>query len=65
VRFLVDEIIPDVVSARYDIVPNGWAIAGQSSGGIAAFTAAWHRPDRFTRVLTQNGSFVNIRGGSA
>jgi enterochelin esterase-like enzyme len=64
VRFLVDEIVPDVVLAHYDVVPNGWAIAGQSSGGIAAFTAAWHRPDRFSRVLTQNGSFVNIRGGS-
>jgi enterochelin esterase family protein len=64
-RFLVDEIIPDVVQAHYALTPDGWAIAGQSSGGIAAFTAAWHRPDRFRRVLTQNGSFVGIRGGNA
>jgi enterochelin esterase family protein len=65
VRFLDDEIIPDVVQARYALTTGGWAIAGQSSGGIAAFTAAWHRPDRFRRVLTQNGSFVGIRGGNA
>jgi enterochelin esterase-like enzyme len=66
-RFLLDEIIPRAVLDRYDVVrdPDGWAIAGQSSGGIAAFTAAWQRPDRFHRVMTQNGSFVDIRGGGA
>jgi enterochelin esterase-like enzyme len=64
-RFLLEEIVPDVVLRAYTIThdPGGWAIAGQSSGGIAAFTVAWQRPDRFRRVLTQNGSFVNIRGG--
>jgi enterochelin esterase-like enzyme len=63
-KFLTEEIIPKVVRSRYKIVndPNGWAIAGQSSGGAAAFTVAWQRPDFFRKVLTQNGSFVNIRG---
>lgn len=64
-RFLITEIIPQVVQNRYRIVKNaaGWGIAGQSSGGIAAFTTAWYWPDYFNKVLTQNGSFVNIRGG--
>lgn len=63
-KFLTEEIIPKVVRKQYKIIadPSGWAIAGQSSGGVAAFTAAWERPDFFHRVLTQNGSFVNIRG---
>ena len=66
-RFLIDEAIPDLVTSRYRIIPYaaGWAIAGHSSGGICAFTAAWHRPDKFSKVLTHNGSFVNIRGGNA
>lgn len=66
-RFLIDEIIPDVIRAKYDVVddPDGWGIAGQSSGGIAAFTVGWQRPDRFRKILTQNGSFTNIRGGNA
>jgi enterochelin esterase family protein len=65
-RFVLDEILPAVVLRQYTIVnePDGWAIAGQSSGGIAAFTVAWHRPDRFHKVLTQNGSFANVRGGN-
>jgi len=65
-RFVLDEILPAVVLRHYTIVnePDGWAIAGQSSGGIAAFTVAWHRPDRFHKVLTRNGSFANIRGGN-
>jgi enterochelin esterase family protein len=34
-----------------------------SSGGICAFTVAWHHPDRFARVLSHCGSFTNIKGG--
>jgi enterochelin esterase family protein len=66
-NFLIDEIIPAVVKSKYDVVndPEGWAIAGQSSGGIAAFTVGWQRPDKFRKILTQNGSFVNIHGGGA
>ncbi|NBO63735.1 MAG: esterase family protein [Acidobacteria bacterium] len=41
------------------------AIGGSSSGAIAAFTVAWHRPDQFRKVLSNVGSFVNIRGGHA
>ncbi len=39
-------------------------IFGLSSGGIAAFTAAWHRPDMFSRVFSGVGTFVAMRGGN-
>ena len=39
-------------------------IFGLSSGGIAAFNAAWHRPDLFGKVFTGVGTFVAMRGGN-
>ena len=62
--FLLTEILPEV-KKQYNITddPEGHAIAGISSGGIAAFTAAWERPDAFRKVLSHVGSFTNIRGG--
>jgi hypothetical protein len=38
-------------------------IGGSSSGAIAAFTVAWERPNDFRKVLSDVGSFVNLRGG--
>ncbi len=64
VRFLDKEILPEVAkkySLRTDAA--GRAIGGISSGGICAFTAAWERPDLFSKVLSHVGSFTNIRGG--
>ena len=43
--------------------PDDRGIGGASSGAIAAFTVAWHRPDQFRKVLSTIGSFTNIRGG--
>jgi len=40
-------------------------IGGSSSGAIAAFTVAWQRPNQFRKVLSNVGSFTNIRGGHA
>jgi gluconolactonase len=63
-RFLIEELLPEVsktVNLSND--PNDWAICGLSSGGICAFNAAWHRPDRFRRVVSFIGSYVNLRGG--
>jgi enterochelin esterase family protein len=62
--FLEKEILPEVAK-EYKLTddPNRRAIAGISSGGICAFTVAWHRPDMFRRVLSHVGSFVDIRGG--
>ncbi len=66
-QFLVTELIPELILGKYNITkdPEGWAIGGHSSGGICAFNVAFHHPERFRRVLTHNGSFVNIRGGDA
>ena len=64
--FLAKEVLPRI-KAAYKIgdAPADHAIAGASSGGICAFTAAWHRPDLFGKVCSQVGSFTNIRGGGA
>lgn len=43
---------------------NLHAIFGASSGGIAAFVAAWHRPDLFRRVFSAVGTYVAMRGGN-
>lgn len=63
-RFLLEEILPEVAKS-YTLTqdPNLRAISGSSSGGIAAFTAAWNRPDAFRRVLSFVGSYTNLRGG--
>jgi sugar lactone lactonase YvrE/enterochelin esterase-like enzyme len=63
-RFLVDEILPEV-GKSYNLSkdPACRAIAGASSGAIAAFTAAWHRPDQFGRVFSTIGTYVGLRGG--
>jgi sugar lactone lactonase YvrE/enterochelin esterase-like enzyme len=63
-RFLLEEIIPEV-SKQYKISadPNDRGISGSSSGGIAAFTAAWEHPEAFHRVLSFIGSYTDLRGG--
>jgi enterochelin esterase family protein len=66
VRLLCDEIEPLVahhLGAKLTADPTHRTICGISSGGICAFNAAWHRPDKFGRVLSHCGSFTNIRGG--
>ena len=45
--------------------PSQRVAAGGSSGGIAAFSMAWFRPELFGVVISHIGSFVNIRGGAA
>jgi enterochelin esterase-like enzyme len=39
-------------------------ICGGSSGGNCALTVAWHRPDRFRRVVSFLGSFAQMPGGN-
>ena len=62
--FLEKEILPEV-GKKYNLRQDaaGRATCGISSGGICAFTAAWERPDLFSKVLSHIGSFANIRGG--
>ena len=61
-RFVETEVLPRI-AADYHVVftkdPNGRATMGGSSGGAAAFTMAWFRPDLFRRVLTYSGTYVN------
>ena len=65
-RFLLDELLPHVAATHKVTLssdPNDRAIAGNSSGAIAAFTAAWQRPDGFRRVFSAIGTYVGLRGG--
>jgi enterochelin esterase family protein len=64
VRFLLEEILPEVEkTTRLRRDGAARAISGLSSGGIAAFTAAWERPNEFSKVLSWVGSFTNIASG--
>jgi enterochelin esterase-like enzyme len=65
-RVIVDELMP-VLYKEYNISkdPDRHGIGGSSSGAIAAFTVAWQRPDQFHKVLSNVGSFTNLRGGNA
>ena len=70
-EFIEKEVLPQVCALKtkdgqainISSDPNDCAITGASSGGIAAFTAAWNRPDMFSRVYTTVGTFVAMRGG--
>ena len=61
-RFLMEEVLPEV-EKTYKLRQDGYsrAIAGESSGGIAAFNAAWFMPDKFARVHSAVGSFTSIQ----
>jgi enterochelin esterase-like enzyme len=63
-RVICDELLP-VLKKEYNISkdPEMRGIGGSSSGAIAAWTVAWHRPNEFRKVLSNVGSFTNIRGG--
>jgi gluconolactonase len=65
-RFLIEEALP-FVEQKYGLQLSTNAadgsIGGASSGAIAAFTAAWERPDRFSRVFSSIGTYVGLRGG--
>lgn len=61
-RYLLEEIIPAVgkdVKLRTDGYSR--AIAGESSGAVCAFTAAWFKPNEFSRVLSRIGTYTSIQ----
>lgn len=63
--FLLTEILPNVQeSYRITDDPDQWAICGGSAGSNCALTVAWLRTDRFRRVASFNGSFVQMKGGN-
>ena len=71
-HFLLDELLPEVetkqtsdgraIKLSHD--SNDRCIGGSSSGAICSFTAAWERPDAFSRVFSSIGTYVDLRGGS-
>jgi gluconolactonase len=70
VRFLLEEIFPFVESQKtsgglpilLSKSGNDRAIGGSSSGAVCAFTAAWERPDEFSRVFSAIGTYTGLRG---
>ena len=74
-RFINDEVFPAVLAdpairaayPRLAITPNPWgrATMGCSSGGAAAMTMAWFRPDLFRRVIAYSGTFVDQQDDDA
>ena len=60
--FIETEVLPRVaaetgVSLTRD--PEGRAVMGVSSGAACAFTMAWFHPERYRRVISYSGTYVN------
>jgi len=74
-HFLNDEVLPAVlnnaeIKAAYPNIaftenPWGKAVMGCSSGGAAALTVGWFRPDLFRRLVTYSGTFVDQQDDDA
>lgn len=74
-RFINDEVLPAVaankeVKAAYPNFaltddPWGKGVMGCSSGGAAALTIGWFRPDLFRRLITYSGTFVDQQDDDA
>jgi len=63
-RFLETEVFPRVEQEANVVLTTdgeGGAALGGSSGGSGSFGLAWFRPERFRRVITYSGSFVNLQ----
>lgn len=60
--FIETEVLPRAATeAGVTLVgdPDGRATMGVSSGAACAFTMAWFHPERYTRVLSYSGTYVN------
>ena len=74
-RFINDEVFPAVlnnpeIKAAYPKLtftrnPWGHAVMGCSSGGAAALTMGWFRPDLFRRIIAYSGTFVDQQDDDA
>ena len=60
--FIETEVLP-VIAKDYKLTfttdPEGRATMGGSSGAACAFTMAWFHPERYRRVLSYSGTYVN------
>ena len=67
-RFIHDEVLPAVLAnadikatyPHFAFTDNPWghAVIGCSSGGAAALSMGWFRPDWFRRIIAYSGTFV-------
>jgi len=61
-NWVEQELLP-AVTQKYGITftsdPDGRATMGGSSGAAAAWTMAWYHPERYHKVLSYSGTFVN------
>ncbi|HEY6169416.1 MAG TPA: alpha/beta hydrolase-fold protein [Verrucomicrobiae bacterium] len=74
-RFINDEVLPAVQAnaeiraafPKLTLTRNPWgrAVIGCSSGGAAALTMGWFRPDLFRRVIAYSGTFVDQQDDDA
>ena len=74
-RFIHDEVLPAVLSnaeiraayPKFALTENPWgrAVMGCSSGGAAALTMGWFRPDWFRRIIAYSGTFVDQQDDDA
>ncbi|XZE22777.1 alpha/beta hydrolase [Pirellulaceae bacterium SH449] len=74
-RFINDEVLPAVLdnpeiraafpNLAFTDNPWGRAVMGCSSGGAAALTMGWFRPDLFRRIITYSGTFVDQQSDNA
>ena len=63
--FLLEEVLP-LIEHRFKVSsdPMMRGVCGGSSGGNAAVTAAWCRPDAIGRVIAFNASFAQMPRGN-
>ena len=74
-RFINDEVLPAVLTnseikkafpnLRFTDDPWGRGAMGCSSGGAAALSMGWFRPDLFRRLITYSGTFVDQQDDDA
>ncbi len=74
-RFINDEVLPAVLNnaeiksaypnLAFTSDPWGRGVIGCSSGGAAALTMGWFRPDLFRRLITYSGTFVDQQDDDA
>ncbi len=60
--FVETEVLPMAEKVAHVVLtkdPDGRAVMGTSSGGSCAMIAAWFHPERYHRVFTFSGTYVN------
>jgi iron(III)-enterobactin esterase len=74
-RFIHEEVLPAVLAnkeikaayPKFALTDNPWgrAVMGCSSGGAAALSMGWFRPDLFRRLIAYSGTFVDQQDDDA